>query len=593
MGQLLLWGGAIAARGRLQWTLTGSLSLWDTVAFWAPELFLLAALALWASWTHQLMRVGPVLRVSAQLFVILVAMGMTWPLHAGLLWTGSMVRWSLATWWMELEGWEEGSALLVVQMSTLAATIAVTTLLAMVAPWRRRLWPRLALAALLSVPAWFGVPSARVPDYVAISPLVYVARSRVSWTQQGELMWKRPIPTGMVTVGVPKFQYNVAYVFLESTGMNAISVQRAELGTTPFLSELAGRSLVATRMYSTMTSTYKSHVATLCGVEPWFVGDRELHAEAWPFQCLPGLLRERGYDTAYFTSSGRDMLWWDVLVGHLGFTTFEGYEDFEARWGPRWIEKWEDANGWAYEDDILLRPSADWLDAHRAKPFVVAYMATTPHYEYSAPTRYGRHPFSSDDEYNRYLNAVHYLDNFLRNLMDQYEAYGLLDRTVFVFVGDHGEAFGEHLPMQHNAQPYEEALRVPMFIVAPGHFEGGARAEGVSNQVDIAPTVLDLLGWQVAPGSAQGESLVGPRRRTESYSSCLYVMSCAALVQDRWKYVEHFDERSGELFDLDADPLETLDLKASHPEIAAELRRRVLGWYFQADPEAGPPEAYP
>jgi arylsulfatase A-like enzyme len=532
------------------------------------------------------------LRLAAIAFAFGVAIGLTWPLQAGLLWTASMVRWALATWWMEVEGWAEGERLLLLQVGTLAGTIVVTTLLAAVAPWRRRLWPRLALAAALAVPAWHGLPGATVPDYVALSPTVYVSRSRVAWAEQGRLTWGRPVPTGMVAVGEPRHRFNLAVVFLESVGWDSTSLARADLGTTPFLAELAGRSLVATQVHTTMTSTYKAHVAVLCGVEPWFIGDRELQQAAWPFACLPGLLRDKGWDTAYFTSSGRDMLWWDVLVGHLGFRVFEGYEDFEARWGSRWIDRWEDANGWAYEDDILLRPSEDWLASHRDRPFVVGYMASTPHYEYLAPTRYGRHRFSDDDEYNRYLNSVHYEDNFLRNLFDQYESFGLLDKTVFVLVGDHGEAFGEHLPLQHNAQPYEEALRVPLVIVAPERFAGGVRDDRIANHVDIAPTLMDVFGWSLAPGTSQGESLVGQRRRTESYSSCLYVMSCAAVVTERWKYVEHFDERPGELFDLVADPGETVDLARAEPEIAADLRKRVLGWYFLSDPEAGPPEGY-
>ncbi len=555
----------------------------------APATLTWLAMGLWALavwWGVRWRRLSAVVVV----YVCVLWALLNWPLQEGIAWTGSPVRWSLAVWTMELEGITYAETLLKVQVGSIVGATVVAGLLAIVGPFRRRAWLPLIGALGLGATSYQGAFGGRVPDYLAMDPLLYTAKSRAGWDHLGAVVWGRPVPAGMALQGVGGERWNVVYVFMESVGSNAVTPSRPELGTTPFLSELAARSLFVPNMLVSMTSTYKAHLAGLCGVDPWFIGDRELSDDPYPFTCLPAALRERGYETAYFTSSGREMLWWDLLVRNLGFDTYLGWEDFRDAYGERWIERWEDANSWAYEDDILLRPSRDWHERHLGVPFVVGYMATTPHYEYLAPTRYGRHRFSVNDEYNRYLNSVHYLDNFLRNLFEQYEDLGLLDRTVFVLVGDHGEAFGEHLPLQHNAVPYDEVVRVPAWIVAPGHFAGGQVVTGLASQLDLAPTVYDLLGLRYDAATSDGLSLVKAERHEGVGVACLYMMSCAAWFEGNLKYVHHFGERPDELFDVVADPAERRDVVAERPEDAARMRQRVLGWYMHADPgrEPGP-----
>ena len=172
-------------------------------------------------------------------------------------------------------------------------------------------------------------------------------------------------------------------------------------------------------------------------------------------------------------------------------------------------EGFQVTNTFGYEDDIMLGPSEEWLKKHGDEPFMAEYLTSTGHNGYQCvPNRYGTENFSQDDQLNRYLNCLHYLDNFVKNLMDQYKELGLYDNTIFVLFGDHGEGFGEHGRFMHGDTPYEEGLRIPLIIHAPGRFEDGERVQGVSSQVDILPTVLDLLGYEVENGEYPGFSLL-------------------------------------------------------------------------------------
>ena len=67
--------------------------------------------------------------------------------------------------------------------------------------------------------------------------------------------------------------------------------------------------------------------------------------------------------------------------------------------------------------------------------------------------------------------------------------------TVFVLLGDHGQGFGEHGRNGHDNAIYEEGLRIPLLIHDPQRYKQGTRLEGPVSQLDILPTVADLLGY--------------------------------------------------------------------------------------------------
>ena len=122
----------------------------------------------------------------------------------------------------------------------------------------------------------------------------------------------------------------------------------------------------------------------------------------------------------------------------------------------------------------------------------------------------GEHFAQDYDRLNRYLNCLRLQDIFLKNLFDQYKRLALHDNTVFVIYGDHGQEFDRHGRFLHGDTPWEEGLRVPLIIHDPKRFQNGERVEGLSNQTDILPTVVEMLGYQVANGEYPGNSLLRP-----------------------------------------------------------------------------------
>ncbi len=367
---------------------------------------------------------------------------------------------------------------------------------------------------------------------------------------------------------------NVVLVHLESTRARSTTPYNKELATTPFLDKLSESSLLAERAYVVVPRSSKATVTVNCGIEPPLFYGPEFEPGGIPSQCLADLLGEEGYNTVFFQSSSEIMDQYGAVAQNLGYQEYYPSEVMDQTGFVM-------TNYVSYEDDIMLGPSEAWLKENGDEPFLVQYLTGTGHDEYlCVPNRYGAQDFVEDDLVNRYLNCLSMLDHFLKNLIDQYKELGLYEDTVFVIYGDHGEGFGEHGRFLHGDTIYEEGLRVPLLIHASGWFEGGERAKGLSNQTDVVPTVLEMLGYRVENGQYPGYSLLHPlpEDRTLRFS-CITERKCLASIKGTEKYIHHYSDQPDEIFDLSEDPLEERNLAGEYSREEIDQRREnLIAW---------------
>jgi len=379
---------------------------------------------------------------------------------------------------------------------------------------------------------------------------------------------------------------NIVVIFLESTRAGATTPYNTQLPTTPFMAELATRSLVVETAYAIIPHTHNALTATTCGIDPPLdPGRTTLLAQPGilPDSCLPHLLREQGYNTVFFKSTVKSFENSQQILENLGYEDVYALEDMDTA-------GFEPTNYFGYEDEIMLAPSRAWLATHQDAPFVAGYLTSAPHHDYLAPhRRYGRVKFTDNDLVNRYLNSVRNQDFFLKQLFDQYRQLGLYNDTVFIILGDHGQGFGEHGHFGHNNTVYEEGLRIPLLIHDPQRFAHGARLERPVSQLDILPTVADLLGYAIQGGAYGGNSLLWPLPNDRSLMfSCWSEQGCIASLTGTEKYIYHFDDRPEQLFDLATDPAERKNLAGQRS--AEELHRRrseLLAWWARVQARYG------
>jgi phosphoglycerol transferase MdoB-like AlkP superfamily enzyme len=393
---------------------------------------------------------------------------------------------------------------------------------------------------------------------------------------------KRP-PAGAGLSRTPRTENrNVVLVHLESTRAQSVTPYNEDLKTTPFLNQLAKSSLLAEQPHVVLPRSSKGSVAVNCGIEPPLYSGPEFEPGNIPAPCLADLLKNQGYSTVLFTSTSTDGF--SDLVKNLGYQEYYPSSSMDTT-------GFEVTNTFGYEDDIMLKPSQEWLKEHQDEPFMAEYFTGTGHYGYQClDTRYGSKDFAEDDQLNRYLNCLRLQDIFLKNLFDQYKELGLYDNTIFVLFGDHGEGLGEHGRYMHGDTIWEEGLRMPLIIHAPGWFEDGERVEGLSSQMDILPTVLEMLGYEVKGGQYPGYSLLHPlpEDRTLMFS-CISGHTCLASIKGDEKYIYHFDNQPEEVFNLSKDPLEERNLAVLYSEEALDKRREELfKWRAKVNANYGP-----
>jgi sulfatase-like protein len=428
----------------------------------------------------------------------------------------------------------------------------------------------LLLLSLSLLPSATGAGNAFSRDAVANMVLGEIAKPEIETNLAADAL-----PTDTRLVQTPETnRRNVVVVVLESTRARSTTAYQEDLNTTPFLAGLAGESLLFERAYTIVPHTSKALVASMCGVPPPLDTQRtESEPGAIPARCLPELLGDHGYRTAFFQSATENFERRPQLVENLGYEDFFSTEDM----GKKGYDK---ANYFGYEDDIMLPTSERWLQQNGDDgPFLATYLTVTAHHNYVVPDTYGERKFAEDDELNRYLNTVRYQDFFLRNLFDQYKELGLYEETTFIVFGDHGEGFGEHGLKQHDNTIYEEGLHIPFVIHQPGRWEEGASVEPAVNELDVLPTVADLLGYEVRGGAYPGASMLSPPEDRTLIASCYHEHTCLASIKGDEKYIYHYGNKADEYFDLSADPYERDNIIARQGEAKIEgLREDLLAW---------------
>jgi arylsulfatase A-like enzyme len=184
----------------------------------------------------------------------------------------------------------------------------------------------------------------------------------------------------------------------------------------------------------------------------------------------------------------------------------------------------------------------------------------------------GPRPFDERSDRDAHANDLHVADDALGALRAGLTARGLDRRVVYVVAGDHGEAFGEHPGnVAHALYLYEENLRVPLFVAAPGALTGPPRrVPGLASLIDLAP--LALAGLRV-PLAYEGRSLLGPQLPPRPVRFATEQGARRAGLRDgRWKLIVDEDTGRAQLFDLDADPGEGQDLSTRVPDRVARMR---------------------
>ena len=202
---------------------------------------------------------------------------------------------------------------------------------------------------------------------------------------------------------------------------------------------------------------------------------------------------------------------------------------------------------------------------------------------------YGEYDF--DTFFKRYCETLLSLDRNIGRVIDFTKDAGISDNTVIMYMGDNGFVFGEH-GLIDKRHMYEESIKVPLLVYAPGTIKGGTViSENVQN-IDIAPTILDIAE-ECIPRNMRGLSfwplLEGEKIKWRNEIFYEYYWERAfpqtpttfGIRTDKYKYIYYYGIwDTNELYDIENDPAEMHNLidKPEYKKLVKEMNKKVFDW---------------
>jgi arylsulfatase len=402
---------------------------------------------------------------------------------------------------------------------------------------------------------------------------------------------------------------NVILISLDTTRADRLGCYGYSLPTSPYLDAIAEAGVLFECAYASDIPTEVAHTSLFTGRVGLSTGvvahGSDLSflpkTEAW----LPLLLRQTGFTTAAVDNLYQLKEWFA-----------RGYQYYLNTAGNR---RWIDGR-------LVTDRAKAWLREHRGETFFLFLHYWDAHTPYLPPDGYvqkfypaGRdprdparrgmdaaynhkaYPFFKHHHYDllgpvtdpEYVNALYdaellYQDELLRELDACLAELGLVEDTLLILFGDHGESLTEHDIYWDHCGLYETTARVPVIMRWPGHIPAGRRVPGLVQQADLFPTILEAADVAV-PQGRDGRSLwpaiAGEQEGTREMlflSECAW-QACRAVRTRRHKLIRTWDpglfnRPEFELYDLETDPQESVDLAGTLPEIRTDLLQKMDEW---------------
>jgi lipoteichoic acid synthase len=366
---------------------------------------------------------------------------------------------------------------------------------------------------------------------------------------------------------------NVLVLVLESVGSQSVGLYGAVPSLTPQLDSYREHARIYARAYAHVPSTMHTLVSLLTSAyhpHSFRILTREAPEVALP--AISEALRRRGYRTAFFNSADNRFQRGSAFLEHHGFDTLVDHRRIPCAGGKLKASQ----KGWPHLDGVYDRCTAaallDWIGKTRSAPFFAVLWTMQTHYPYFAAEE---RAFAPARRINRYMSGLYESDQAIGELLRSLAASGVLDSTLVVVLGDHGEGLGKHEHLIHSTL-YEEDVRVPLLLINRSLFHGEVDSAALG-MVDVAPTIMDVLGLPPEP-TWQGRSGFDPDRSARIYLFAPFSGVTFGLVEGSRKFIYKADAGTWELYDLKTDPGELTNLA---PEVAepTEQLGRLAAWY--------------
>lgn len=425
----------------------------------------------------------------------------------------------------------------------------------------------------------------------------------------------------MTTADAP---LNILILMNDQHNAHALSCYGSPDVQTPNLDRLAAEGILFDNAITPSGACRTAKMSILTGLHPrthGLLNQRESTPDV--AHSLGALLRDAGYETAFF---GKNHM--PDKMKALGFdTASSGPKSLENLVSDGDIVATSPLSNEEHSAGAIATMTIDFIEKHADEPFCVfssqfgphqpihpsepwasqydpASLSLPPNNQYEAdrmpsPLSFAKRKWAGkypDDDVTlaHYYGFISQIDFNVGRIYDRLETLGILDRTVIVFLSDHGELMSEHGTWSKEALGYEAVIRIPFIWRMPNGSGGGTRRHQLASSVDLLPTLADMIKLPELP-DMEGTSLL-PILQDPQLEGRQFDVSelfgphhgkfCSTVRTERWKYfriISASDPTEEFLFDLDRDPWETKDLSTSPDDLSIldQCREWLDDWQYE------------
>jgi arylsulfatase A-like enzyme/Tfp pilus assembly protein PilF len=340
---------------------------------------------------------------------------------------------------------------------------------------------------------------------------------------------------------------------------------------TPNIDRLAEQGTRFVNAYTQVPYTLPSHAALFTSTYPMWNGVRDPVGPPLPLESLTlaEVLRQNGYATGGFPDAF-------VLDGYFQLNQgFDYYYDHFPRRDDA-LRAGKEA-GLVRHADEQLKLAFEWMNKNLDRKFFVWLHLYDPHHPYNPPE-----PYRSQYPNRPYDAEIAYVDSAIGKLVDFLAVKKLRQKTLIVLTADLGEALGDHQESYHGYYVYDTTIKVPLIVEAPNLATVAKEVKWPVDLVDVAPTVLQLVGIPI-PQQMQGRSLLTSILGKGQGAEPIYGESLFAHLHFGWGELhclrvgryKLIQSPKPELFDLEKDPGESANIYAKNLALATTMRHQL------------------
>jgi arylsulfatase A-like enzyme len=431
---------------------------------------------------------------------------------------------------------------------------------------------------------------------------------------------------------------NIIIITFDALTAGHMSLYGFHYKTTPHIDKLSQSSYVFDNMYSSANWTLPSVSSLMSGKNPSHHGVINSLSYFWGYdrsQNLPFLLKKLGYETAVVWSNPYTSPWDNNLKGFDHILPANSFNKFLCGAGNPWLVRLgignyilnsvyqvinavtglslKIGNPGVRKAEFSFGKATGLLDSFN-KPFFLWVHIQQPHHPYlpddgflysilkekiyDTRKKYAFPPFNKMGAYPlkdqpkvdkislRYDENICYADYQFGKFLSSLESRGLFDNSILIVSADHGEMFQRGFWSHGGPYLFQPLIHVPLIIHLPGQAQGHRIGANVSH-VDIAPTVLDLLGVRTPAwmdGSSFSHTFTDDNFDTGTKlsmnlsfvnSSAGLMTQSIAVIRGNYKLIKYLNWDRYELYDLKNDPLEHLNLIDSKPAVLSALKDEI------------------